>query len=376
MNTKFSWFPGHMKKAMDALSDEVKGASAVIVVLDSRCPDSSFNPLLEKLFRNKPIVYVLNKVEMSSVKISQDWLAYFDSIGRPAVLVSCKTGEGKKKLVKILEKISTEYFKTHRKKYISPTFKLMVIGVPNTGKSSVINLLSPQKTVKTGKKPGLTRGKQWLKIKPGMEVLDSPGISPPRMDGPNTGWVLGTIAAIKQEILPVEEVAGELIKFFIKKEIFPEALFVEGKPSLSYVVPASSAASSLSAVDEVETKSDEMKTVAESGENSVSENPISDGIHENGDQKKEDHEKRMQAESHQNDVNTEDCTNKESSENNGESSEVSQESINAIISSFAKARGFLAKGGETDREKASLQILKLFREGKFGRISLESPPTW
>lgn len=332
MNTKFSWFPGHMKKAIDALSDEVKGSSAVIVVLDSRCPDSSFNPLLEKLFRNKPVVYVLNKVEMSSVKISQDWIAYFEKIERPAVLISCKTGEGKKKLVKILEGISSEFFKTHRKKYISPTFRLMVIGVPNTGKSSVINLLSPQKTVKTGKKPGLTRGKQWLKIKPGMEVLDSPGISPPRMDNPETGWILGTIAAIKQEILPVEEVAGELIRFFIKKKIFPEALFVEGKPSLTYTAPDSSLSSRIS------------------GETAF------DHISENSDNRKED------------------CGDREMGVSEDDSPVISQESINIIISNFAKSRGFLGKGGETDREKASLQILKLFREGKFGRISLESPP--
>ena len=329
---------------MDALSEEVKGSSAVIVVLDSRCPDSSFNPLLEKLFVNKPIVYVLNKVEMSSVKISQDWLAFFDKIGRPAVLVSCKTGEGKKKLVKMLEKISTEYFKTHRKKYISPTFKLMVIGVPNTGKSSVINLLSPQKTVKTGKKPGLTRGKQWLKIKPGMEVLDSPGISPPRMDGPDTGWILGTIAAIKQEILPVEEVAGELIKFFISKNIFPEALFVEGKPNLDFCNSTSVPLDN------------EDKPVTD-------ENSPSDAILTEGPE--------LRDEDIDDSKNNDDDRNDKKSK---DTEQISQDAINSILSDFARSRGFLARGGETDREKASLQILKLFREGKFGRISLESPP--
>lgn len=347
---------------MDALSEEVKGSSAVIVVLDSRCPDSSSNPLLEKLFVNKPIVYVLNKVEMSSVKISQDWLAFFDKIGRPAVLVSCKTGEGKKKLVKILEKISTEYFKTHRKKYISPTFKLMVIGVPNTGKSSVINLLSPQKTVKTGKKPGLTRGKQWLKIKPGMEVLDSPGISPPRMDGPDTGWILGTIAAIKQEILPLEEVAGELIKFFISRNIFPEALFVAGKPCLDHILSHGEPHSDDVSVPVVmEDKPDEVKDSPSTGENSQSEDIITEGPEIRSGDNDNDHDGK-------NDAGNNDINGKKTVQ-------ISQDAINSIISDFARSRGFLARGGETDREKASLQILKLFREGKFGRISLESPPT-
>ncbi len=329
---------------MDALSDEVKGSSAVIVVLDSRCPDSSFNPLLEKLFANKPVIFVLNKVEMSSVKISQDWLNYFEKAGRPAVLVSCKTGEGKKKLVKILEKISTEYFKTHRKKYISPTFKLMVIGVPNTGKSSVINLLSPQKTVKTGKKPGLTRGKQWLKIKPGMEVLDSPGISPPRMDGPDTGWILGTIAAIKQEILPVEEVASELIKFFIKRNLFPEALFVEGKANLDF-----SDSTSVSLDNEDKPVTDEIS-------------PSDAIVMEGPELRDEDIDDSKNNDDDRNDKKSKDTE------------QISQDAINSILSDFARSRGFLARGGETDREKASLQILKLFREGKFGRISLESPP--
>ena len=304
-----------MKKATDALAAEVKSASAVLIVLDARCPDSSFNPHLEKLFEGKPIIYVLNKIDMASQKITNQWVQVFQKKGKKVAPVSCKTGDGKKRLIKLLDKIKSNYVKNFKKKYKSPSFRLAVIGIPNTGKSSVINLLSPQKTVKTGKKPGLTRGKQWLKIKEGMEVLDSPGIAPPRLDGANTGWILGAIAAIKQEILPIEEVTTSFIRFLIKTGLYPDSLFVKGKPEFSTT-----------------TESETQSSTPTAQASSPGENPDTEKIPD-------------------------------------------QSAINKIIDDFAIARGFLIKGGNPDREKACYQVLKMFREGKFGKISLEIPVT-
>jgi len=282
---------------MDSLSAEVGCASAVLIVLDARCPFSSLNSYLEELFRQKPAIYILNKEDLASVKISREWLDYFKKREREAILVSCKTGVGKRKLLSALGRMRDDFLRrSKRKKYSQRLFRLAVVGVPNTGKSSIINLLSRNKTVKTGKKPGLTRGKQWLKIRPGTEILDSPGITMPRMDNPDTPWILGAAGVIKQEILPIEEVAGNFIRYLVINNLFPRALFPDG----------------------AELKSGKRLDSLQ--------------IYENG-----------------------------------------EIDPNPIIDNFARLRGFLAKGGGIDREKASLQILKIYREGKLGRISLERP---
>lgn len=279
MSINFSWFPGHMQTALRSLSKEVKPASMVLMVLDARCPHSSRNPSLESLFSDKPIIYVLNKADLASVNITNRWAAHFESKKMPAIPISCKTNQGARKLLKSIKLEAGKFEKTRKAKRRATVFRIITVGIPNSGKSSLINLLSPQKTVKTGKKPGLTRGKQWLRIKPGIEILDSPGVMPPRMDDPDTGWILGSVGAIKTEIMPVEQVALKLIEFLKEKNLLPANLF---------------------------------------GDEPI-ERPV--------------------------------------------------DALKRIICS----RGFIKKGGEPEWDKAAVQVLKLFREGKMGRISLESP---
>jgi len=276
---KFSWFPGHMQKTMRKLREEEKMASLILVVLDARCPLSSRNPSLESIFSGKPIIYILNKADLASVNITELWLKQFKADGVEAVALSCKTGTGRKKLFRLIDKYREKHEKERSVRRRSTVFRIVVIGIPNSGKSSVINLLSPDKSVKTGKKPGLTRGNQWLKVKDGVEVLDSPGVMPPRMDMEDTPWILGTTAAIKQEILPAIKIASGFITYLLKNNLFPENL-INGK---------------------------------------IPSNP----------------------------------------EN--------------IIKIIARERGFLRKGGIPDLEQASLHLLKIYREGKIGRISLEKP---
>lgn len=279
-----------MKKAADKLVPEIKGASVILMLLDARCPISSLNPDLDKIFENKPLLYILNKADLASVKISGQWVSYLEKQGRKSLLVSCKDNMGRKKLLKFLEESMGRCISHQKKRNRQQLFRIIAAGVPNTGKSSLINMLSPIKSAKTGKKPGLTRGKQWLKIKEGFEILDSPGIMPHRTDHPDALWKLGAIAAIKQEILPVEEIAVSLLKYLTDNNILPIFL----KELLSS-----------------ETVEDGNRVVT---------------FEEN------------------------------------------------LINLFAQKQGFLSKGGEIDRERACYRILKTFREGGMGRLSLETPP--
>lgn len=302
-----------MKKAMDALAPEVKSAAVVLFVLDARCPLSSFNPKLREMFARKKIIFLLNKSDLASVKISKEWLKYFKDNGEEALLVSCRDNTGRKKLLNLID----HYYKEHtnqpnqrRRRFI---FRMVVVGVPNVGKSSIINMLSPGASARTGKKPGITRGKQWLKIKTGVEVLDSPGIMPPRTDLPDSPWILGTIAVIKQEILPLEEVTRKLLRFLYKNHLLPEIL----QPQ--------------------ESDSDEIKKDESEG------NSLEPGVGEDRIEPLPEKEKKGI-------------------------------DPDALVAQFARKRGFLQKGGEIDFQKAALHILKELREGKFGRISLERPP--
>ncbi|MCE1249084.1 MAG: ribosome biogenesis GTPase YlqF [Firmicutes bacterium] len=323
MSEKFSWYPGHMKKALEAISEEIKSATAFIFVLDSRCPFSSLNPSLEKITGKKPVLYVLNKSDLASAGITQEWIHRFEQEGRQVITLSCKSRSGRKSLLAALRHFREISRKTGKNKILGNTMRVIIMGVPNSGKSSIINILSPTASVKTGKKPGLTRGKQWLKIGDDNEILDSPGIMPPRMDHIDTGWVLGATGAIKQEILPIEYVASKFLAYLAKRDLFPEAVF-----------PANYNRKELQDLIEEAERTAEKPKPPRSGKQIIDEIP---DIH------------AISGSAHL------------------------QQAITAIIEDFATKRGFFIKGSEPDGEKASLQILKMFREGKLGKISLETP---
>ena len=206
------WFPGHMNKALKTLEDEIKNVDAVIYVLDARAPFSCLNPKFTNIIGNKPIIYVLNKADLGDESKVLAWSKYFEKDNtRVIALDSTHTGSAKKvtEIIKMLNKAKIEKYKA---KNINITLKAIVIGVPNSGKSTLINNLCGSAKTITGNKAGVTRGKQWVRIGNGVDLLDMPGTLWPAFDNNTVACHLAYIGSIKNEVLDLPELSLELIK--------------------------------------------------------------------------------------------------------------------------------------------------------------------
>lgn len=206
------WFPGHMTKAFRLMEKEIKLVDAIIYVLDSRAPFSCVNPKFPSLIGDKPIIYVFNKSDIADLVKLESWInGYFKTENtRCIVLDSTASGNGKKveNAIKDVCKGKVEKFKA---KGINPTLRAMVIGVPNSGKSTLINNLCGKAKTVTGNKPGVTRGKQWVKIASGIELLDMPGTLWPAFDNNRVARHLAYIGSIREEVLDIPELALDFI---------------------------------------------------------------------------------------------------------------------------------------------------------------------
>lgn len=201
------WYPGHMTKAMRMMEKEIKIVDAIIYVLDSRAPFSCVNPKFETLIGGKPIIYVFNKCDISDRAKLEGWINYFKKINTRCVLLdSTASGSGKKVESAIREALKDKIEK-FRLKNMTPTLRAMVIGVPNCGKSTLINNLCGKAKTVTGNKPGVTRGKQWVKIASGIELLDMPGTLWPAFDNNRVAKHLAYIGSIREEVLDIPELA-------------------------------------------------------------------------------------------------------------------------------------------------------------------------
>lgn len=219
MNNKINWFPGHMTKALRAMEDEAKNVDMIIYVLDARAPKSCVNPEFIKIIGNKPILYILNKSDMVEEKDLQPFLNYFNTSNSIAIVLdSTKTGA-----IKQIEPIMVNLCKEKIEKYKQKGFKInlraMVLGVPNSGKSTLINNLCGAKKTITGNKAGVTRGKQWLALKNGFELLDTPGTLYPKISNQQVALNLAFIGSIKNEVLDINELAVDFLNF-CKKHYF------------------------------------------------------------------------------------------------------------------------------------------------------------
>ncbi|MDR2091328.1 MAG: ribosome biogenesis GTPase YlqF [Clostridiales bacterium] len=216
MADKINWFPGHMKKAVGIIEENLKLVDAVLYVLDARAPFACINPEFDRILKDKPRLYILNKadlVEENSVKAWTDFFngSDFKAFQSRCIALNSATGVTSS-VVRELRTLLGEKIKRYREKGVKKTLRVMVIGVPNSGKSTLINGVAFKKKAATGDKPGVTKSKQWVNIGDGLEMLDTPGALAPRLDDENAAKDLFFIGSIRQEIFDNTELALNLIE--------------------------------------------------------------------------------------------------------------------------------------------------------------------
>lgn len=202
------WFPGHMTKAMRMMKENAALCDGAIIVLDARCPASSFNEKLKKVFAGKPVLYVLNKADLA--ERAEEQAKLIRASGAAAVSLNATASGCRRQLVSACEEVVREKRDRALAKGYERTFRFMVLGVPNTGKSTVINLLSGSKRTVTGDKAGVTRGKQWIRLE-GFELLDTPGTMPPAFENQTYARRLAYVGSINDDILDFDDLALALL---------------------------------------------------------------------------------------------------------------------------------------------------------------------
>lgn len=277
----FQWYPGHMTKAKRMMQENIKLIDLVIELVDARIPLSSRNPDIDELGKNKARLVLLNKADLAEDKWNDVWAEYFKKKGFSVVKVNSRKGGGIKSIQGVIREACAEKIERDRKRGIlNRPVRAMVVGIPNVGKSTFINALAGKACAKTGNKPGVTKGKQWIRLNKQVELLDTPGILWPKFEDQEVGLKLAFIGSIKDEVLQTEELAAELIHFL--RTAYPEVL-----------------------ADKYDIEMDEDDYV--------------------------------------------------------------------VLNRIAKSRNCIVRGNELDTEKAALLLLDDFRNGKFGRLTLEYP---
>lgn len=212
-----NWYPGHMKKTKDLLQENLKLVNIVIEVIDARIPIASKNPDFDQLFRDKKRLIVLNKYDLADQNLNKAWQEYYKSKGWSCVLYNSTNNKELKKLEAAINDASKEIIERYKKRgLLNKTIKAMIVGIPNVGKSTLINSLAKRKSTKTGNMPGITKGKQWIHLAGNIDLLDTPGILWPKFEDEKSALNLAFTGAIRDEVLVLEEIALK----FVEKMIF------------------------------------------------------------------------------------------------------------------------------------------------------------
>lgn len=208
------WYPGHMNKARKMMESDVKLVDLIIEVLDARAPLSSKNPDIDKIAGNKPRLIIMNKADLADNRVNELWKEYFSDKGFETVFLNSKNKEGFKNVMPAVKRACAAIIERNQRKGIqNQAVRAMVVGIPNVGKSTFINAFSGKNIAKTGNKPGVTVGKQWIKLSNELELLDTPGILWPKFEDKEVGLRLAFLGSINDEILVTEELCGELLLF-------------------------------------------------------------------------------------------------------------------------------------------------------------------
>ena len=218
-----NWFPGHMKKTQREIKENLKLVDAVIEIRDARIPRSSANPDIDKLLQNKPRIILLNKKDLTEKKITNEWINYLTKDNVKVLEVNCLQGEGLKNIKPLLmELLKEKHDRLKAKGMAKIVTRVMVVGIPNCGKSTLINKLAKNNIAKTGDRPGVTKNKQWIKTSLDIELLDTPGVLWPKFEDEEVALNLAFTGAIKDEVMDIEELAYKLVERLQK--YYPENL--------------------------------------------------------------------------------------------------------------------------------------------------------
>lgn len=235
MSMNINWYPGHMKKTRESIEKNLSMVDLVLELIDARIPYSSQNPVIDSIVKNKPRIIILNKSDLADEMANRMWQAYFRSKGLDSILLDALSGKGIKELLHASERATEDIRKSYEKRgVINRPIRAMILGIPNVGKSTLINTLAGRKSAKTGNKPGVTKSNQWIKTQGRLQLLDTPGILWPKFEEERVGLNLAFTGAIKDEILDIETLALKFIEFM--KKSYPELLekrykiVVEGSP--------------------------------------------------------------------------------------------------------------------------------------------------
>ena len=212
-----NWFPGHMAKTRKQIAEDLKLVDIVVEILDARIPISSQNPDIKQITQNKKKVIVLNKYDLADEKENQKWLEYFNKKDQKAILVDALTGKGINETIRLIQKEMEEDLKKIADKgRIGRKIRVMIVGIPNVGKSSFINRIAKKTSAEVGNKPGVTKQKQWIRINDKIELLDTPGVLWPKFESEEVGMHLAITGTIKDDILELTEIAYTLTKFLLE----------------------------------------------------------------------------------------------------------------------------------------------------------------
>lgn len=221
---EFQWYPGHMTKAIRQMREDIKIIDLVIELIDARIPLASRNPDIDTLGQGKARIILLNKKDLSDDEVTKQWISYFENKGYVAIAIDARDKKSARLVDEAVEKACREKRERDLKRGIkNRPIRAMVVGIPNIGKSTFINSYAGKAATKTGNKPGVTKGKQWIRLRKDLELLDTPGILWPKFEDQTVGLYLASIGAIRAEVIQTDEMALEVVKLL--RGIYPGRIF-------------------------------------------------------------------------------------------------------------------------------------------------------